>query len=109
MISDTAQTLVHHALNYKNISIEPDLNEPVIALAIAHAFECWILNDGYIGKYLPGQNSVQYSKPKMPNLTVHGAGFMNEACQKRYAVFLKSYLRKGRKFIESLKIQVQVA
>lgn len=109
MISNTAQQLESLAPNYKKIAIEPNLTQAVISPSLAADFDCWILNDGYIGKYLTDRNAVQYSKPKMPNLTVNHFGVMNEACLKRYAVFLKTYLRIGRKFIENLRIQTKVA
>lgn len=102
--SNTAQPHAPSSLNYKNIHLEPAGGEK-IHFPLAVPFEMWLLNDGYFGRPDKRLAAVQYTKPEKPSLVINGKGVMNEACQKRYAVFLRSYLRNGKSFIESLKAQ----
>lgn len=102
--SNTAQSAAPSSLNYKNIHLEPTGGEK-IHFSLAVPFEMWLLNDGYFGRPDKRFASVQYTKSEKPSLVINGHGVMNEACKKRYAVFLRSYLRNGKSFIEGLKAQ----
>ena len=91
-------------MQIKYLSPEPEGTKH-IHLQLAGPFEMWLLNDGYQSRLIKHAVLVRYSKATKQTLEIDGTGKMNEAAQKRYAIFLKQYLRVGKSLIESLRAQ----
>ena len=89
-------------MNY--LSIEPEGTKH-IHFQLAGLFETWLLNGGYQPKFIRHVPCVRYSMPNKETLEIDGTGKMNAAAQKRYAIFLKQYLKVGKSLIESLRAQ----
>ena len=89
-------------MNY--LSIEPEGTKH-IHFQLAGPFETWLLNGGYQAKFIRHVPCVRYSMPNKETLEIDGTGKMNAAAQKRYAIFLKQYLKVGKSLIESLRAQ----
>ena len=89
-------------MNY--LSIEPEGTKH-IHFQLAEPFETWLLNGGYQTKFIRHVPCVRYSMPNKETLEIDGTGKMNAAAQKRYAIFLKQYLKVGKSLIESLRAQ----
>lgn len=86
------------------LEIEPEGTE-YIHIQLAAIFETWILNGGYQAKITKDTTCVRYTKTNKETLEIDGTGKMNAAAQKRYAIFLKQYLKVGKSLIESLRAQ----
>ena len=91
-------------MNYLNTPIKPEGGK-TIHLQLAGPFETWLLNDGYQAKFIRHVPCVRYSMPNKETLEIDGTGKMNAEAQKRYAIFLKQYLKVGKSLIESLRAQ----
>jgi hypothetical protein len=89
-------------MNY--LAIEPE-GTSLIHSQLAGPFETWILNGGYQAKPIKNSVCVRYSMANKETLEIDGTGKMNAAAQKRYAIFLKQYLKVGKSLIESLRAQ----
>lgn len=89
-------------MNY--LEIEPEGTKH-IHFQLAGPFETWILNGGYQAKFIKHAAVVRYSMPNKETLEIDGTGRMNAAAQKRYAIFLKQYLKVGKSLINSLRAQ----
>jgi len=89
-------------MNY--LATEPEGTKH-IHLQLAGPFETWLLNDGYQAKFIKHALCVRYSMTNKETLEIDGTGKMNAAAQKRYAIFLKQYLKVGKSLIESLRAQ----
>lgn len=76
-----------------------------IHFQLAGPFETWILNGGYQAKLIKHAACVRYSMANKETLEIDSTGKMNTAAQKRYAIFLKQYLKVGKSLIESLRAQ----
>lgn len=77
----------------------------IIHLNLASPFESWLLNDGYKPRLVKHAAVVRYSKLNKPTLEIDSTGKMSEATQKRYAIFLKQYLKFGKPLLVSLRAQ----
>lgn len=55
-----------------------------------------------------GFGDMVFHHPDRPKLIINVSGEMCAMAQKRYAVFLKMYLRHGKKFIENLNDQIKL-
>jgi|GEM_PF-1406868 len=89
-------------MNY--LATEPE-GTTHIHLQFKGPFETWILNGGYQAKFIKHAAVVRYSMANKETLEIDGTGKMNTAAQKRYAIFLKQYLKVGKSLIESLRAQ----
>ena len=89
-------------MNY--LEIEPQ-GTTHIHLQFEGPFETWLLNGGYQAKVIKHAACVCYSMKNKETLEIDGTGKMNAAAQKRYAIFLKQYLKVGKSLIESLRAQ----
>lgn len=89
-------------MNY--LAIEPEETEH-IHLQFEGLFETWLLNGGYQAKPIKNAAVVRYTMANKETLEIDGTGKMNTAAQKRYAIFLKQYLKVGKSLIESLRAQ----
>ncbi|MEZ2773443.1 hypothetical protein ACBP83_06350 [Acinetobacter pseudolwoffii] len=76
-----------------------------IHFSLAAPSENWLLNDGYQPKLVKHAALVRYSKSNKPTLEIDSTGKMSEATQKRYAIFLKQYLKVGKPLLVSLRAQ----
>lgn len=88
----------------KYLAIEPE-GAKHIHFQMAAPFESWLLNDGYQPKLVKHAALVRYSRSNKETLEIDSTGKMNAAAQKRYAIFLKQYLKVGKSLIESLRAQ----
>ena len=88
----------------KLLDIEPK-GTKFIHFKLAIAFENWLLNDGYCPKLIKHSALIRFSKTDRPTIEIYSTGKMNEAAQKRYAIFLKQYLKVGKSLINSLRAQ----
>ena len=91
-------------IQMKYLAIEPE-DTKHIHFQLAGPFETWILNGGYQAKFIKHAAIVRYSMANKETLEIDGTGKMNTAAQKRYAIFLKQYLKVGKSLIESLRAQ----
>lgn len=91
-------------IQMKYLAIEPEGTKH-IHIQLAGPFETWLLNGGYQAKFIRHVPCVRYSMPNKETLEIDGTGKMNAAAQKRYAIFLKQYLKVGKSLIESLRAQ----
>lgn len=91
-------------LQIKYLATEPEGTKH-IHLQLAGPFETWLLNGGYQAKVIKHAACVCYSMKNKETLEIDGTGKMNAAAQKRYAIFLKQYLKVGKSLIESLRAQ----
>lgn len=89
-------------MNY--LAIEPEGTKH-IHFQLAGTFETWILNGGYQAKLIKHAACVRYSMANKETLEIDSTGKMNAAAQKRYAIFLKQYLKVGKSLIKSLRAQ----
>ncbi|WP_180176716.1 MULTISPECIES: hypothetical protein [unclassified Acinetobacter] len=88
----------------KYLAIEPEGTKH-IHFQLAGPSETWLLNGGYQTKFIGHVPCVRYSMPNKETLEIDSTGKMNAAAQKRYAIFLKQYLKVGKSLIESLRTQ----
>lgn len=88
----------------KLLDIEPKGTKR-IHFQLAGPFETWILNGGYQAKFIKHAACVRYSMANKETLQIDSTGKMNEAAQKRYAIFLKQYLKLGKALMASLRAQ----
>ena len=91
-------------IQMKYLAIEPE-DTKYIHFQLAGPFETWILNGGYQAKLIKHAACVRYSMANKETLEIDSTGKMNAAAQKRYAIFLKQYLKVGKSLIESLRAQ----
>lgn len=91
-------------LQIKYLATEPE-GTTHIHFQLAGPFETWLLNGGYQAKFIKHAVYVRYSMTNKETLEIDGTGKMNAAAQKRYAIFLKQYLKVGKSLIESLRAQ----
>ena len=89
-------------MNY--LEIEPEGTKH-IHFHLAGPFETWILNGAYQAKFIKHAAVVCYSMANKETLEIDSTGKMNAVAQKRYAIFLKQYLKVGKSLIESLRAQ----
>ena len=89
-------------MNY--LEIEPE-GTTHIHLQFEGPFETWLLNGGYQDKTHKHSTCIRYTRTNKETLEIYSTGEMNEAAQKRYAIFLKQYLKVGKSLIESLRAQ----
>lgn len=88
----------------KYLAIEPE-DTKYIHFQLAGPFETWVLNGGYQAKFIKHAAVVRYSMINKETLEIDSTGKMNAAAQKRYAIFLKQYLKVGKSLISSLRAQ----
>jgi len=91
-------------LQIKYLTTEPEGTKH-IHFQLAGPFETWILNGGYQAKLIKHAACVRYSMANKETLEIDSTGKMNTAAQKRYAIFLKQYLKVGKSLINSLRAQ----
>ena len=91
-------------IQMKYLAIEPE-DTKYIHFQLAGPFETWILNGGYQAKLIKHAACVRYSMANKETLEIDSTGKMNTAAQKRYAIFLKQYLKVGKSLINSLRAQ----
>lgn len=91
-------------LQIKYLTTEPEGTKH-IHFQLAGPFETWVLNGGYQAKIIKHAACVRYSMANKETLEIDSTGKMNAAAQKRYAIFLKQYLKVGKSLIASLRAQ----
>lgn len=89
-------------MNY--LEIEPEGTKH-IHFQLKELFKTWILNGGYQDKTHKHSTCIRYTRTNKETLEIYSTGEMNEAAQKRYAIFLKQYFKVGKSLIVSLRAQ----
>lgn len=75
---------------------------------LAIPFEVYLLNLGCKTNFVRHQALVQYWRKGFKTMEINAFGVMNAPMLEAYRGFLNMYLKHGRKFIESLRNQVEV-
>lgn len=91
-----------------HLTYEPELTA-FIADSLLAAFGAWMVNGGYKGEYEEDKVRLSYSCENRETVRINlKTGKLNDAGQKRYALFLKQYFKHGAELVLKLKFQAQL-